>query len=95
MGKPVNRASDDDPLMQSAPADPSTAIKALMSSGESKVLEFKSTGRVNLHTNVVDPAIEWSALNRSQPSQTPTAAPSFSASPTTGRCAASNRISPQ
>jgi hypothetical protein len=62
MGKPVNRASDDNPFMQSAPADPSTAIGALMSSGESKVLEFKSTGRVNLHTKVIDPGIEWSAL---------------------------------
>lgn len=37
-------------------------IEALIATGESKVVEFKSTGRKNLHTGERDPRIEWSAI---------------------------------
>jgi len=38
------------------------SIKALVAMGESKLIEFKSTGRCNLHTGNKDPKIEWSLL---------------------------------
>ncbi len=57
MGKPVNRASDgsDNPAVASS-KDPIATVLALMAAGESKVLEYKSTARVNLRTGSADPA---------------------------------------
>lgn len=34
----------------------------MIQAGESRVVEFKSTGRKNLHTSNQDPAIEWAVL---------------------------------
>ena len=66
MGKPVNRnpAADESPF-----TDPDReaemvreGIAALIAKGESKVVEFKSTGRKNLHTGDKDQRIEWSTI---------------------------------
>jgi hypothetical protein len=66
MGKPVNRAQDgsDDPFHRPAADDQEAAadVRTLLSAGESTVVEFKSTGRKNLHTGGKDPAIEWSVI---------------------------------
>lgn len=61
-GKPVNRSAggSENPF-----ADPELArqgIEALIASGESKVVEFKTTGRLNLHTGEKDPNIEWAVI---------------------------------
>lgn len=65
-GKPTNRSPDRN---ESPFKDPATEAKhlvdnitALMASDESKVLEFKSTGRKNLHTGQRDPAVEWAIV---------------------------------
>jgi hypothetical protein len=64
MGKAANRTEGESPL-----ADPGTdaaslveSVEALIAGGESKIVEFKSTGRKNLHTDERDPKIEWSAI---------------------------------
>jgi hypothetical protein len=66
MGKPVNRSpdGDDSPFM-----DPEReaelvrdGVVTLLKKGESKVVEFKSTARKNLHTGDKDSKIEWSAI---------------------------------
>jgi hypothetical protein len=65
MGKPVNRAPDgqDNPFAgDKTTADPVAAIQTIIKQGESKLVEFKSSGRHNLHTGDKDPAIEWSLL---------------------------------
>ncbi len=65
MGKPVNRRPD---LDESPFADErrreavKTGIERVLQAGESKVVEFKSTGRKNLHTGDKDPKIEWSVI---------------------------------
>lgn len=66
MGKPVNRSADGD---ESPFVDPEhetelvrDRITTLIAHGESKVVEFKSTGRKNLHTGEKDARVEWSAL---------------------------------
>lgn len=66
MDKPVNRSQGKS---ESPYADPdqelqatTDGIAALIAAGEGKVVEFKSTGRKNLHTGDKDPRIEWSAL---------------------------------
>jgi hypothetical protein len=66
MGKPANRAPERD---ESPFKDPSTesaklteSVRALIASDESKVVEFKSTGRRNLHTGERDPAVEWAIV---------------------------------
>lgn len=65
-GKAVNRAADgsDNPY-----ADPAAQerrlleqVARLIASGESRVAEFKSTARKNLHTGKKDPIIEWAVL---------------------------------
>lgn len=66
MGKPVNRSADrsESPFAASAEEGQSTeaALRAVIDAGESKVVEFKSTGRRNTHTNQVDPVIEWAVV---------------------------------
>lgn len=66
MGKAANRAPDliDNPFIdpESDPERLREQVAALIQAGESRVVEFKSTGRKNLHTSNQDPAIEWAVL---------------------------------
>jgi hypothetical protein len=66
MGKPVNRRADasESPFRESAKdaAKAAAAIRSLMATPESKVLEFKSTGRKNLHTGEKDAHVEWAIV---------------------------------
>jgi hypothetical protein len=66
MGKPVNRTADrsDNPYFadQAAAENVRERILRTIASGESKVVEFKSTGRKNLQTGERDVAIEWSVV---------------------------------
>lgn len=59
MGKPVNRTADRD---ESPFARNDREIHELLSAGETDTVEFKSTGRKNLHTGQKDPGIEWSLV---------------------------------
>jgi hypothetical protein len=66
MGKAVNRSADQN---ESPFVDPQRetelirdSLATLIAQGESKVVEFKSTGRKNLHTGEKDPRIEWSVI---------------------------------
>lgn len=62
MGKQVNRSADgsENPFANAALAR--QGIEALIAAGESKVVEFKTTGRLNLHTGDKDPNIEWAVI---------------------------------
>ena len=65
MGKPVNRTESEetpftDPVRQRESLR--AGIETLRREGESKVVEFKSTGRKNLHTEKKDPRIEWAIV---------------------------------
>jgi hypothetical protein len=66
MGKPVNRSAgrDESPFFDAVhgPEKAKEAIVALVTAGEGKLVEFKSTGRKNLHTGQADAAIEWSLV---------------------------------
>jgi hypothetical protein len=66
MGKPVNRTADrsESPYANTGDRDQQQRerLETLIAGGESKVVEFKSTGRRNLHTREKDPAIEWSVV---------------------------------
>jgi hypothetical protein len=63
MGKAVNRnaAADESPFADAGSEAENfrEAIEAMIAAGESKVVEFKSTGRRNLHTGEKDEKIEW------------------------------------
>ena len=63
MGKAVNRNAerDESPFADRAVDAERLAdgVRVLMGADESKVVEFKSTGRVNLFTGKQDPEIEW------------------------------------
>ena len=65
-GKPVNRSADGSgsPFadLEFDQAAISERIADIIAAGESKVAEFKSTGRKNLRTGEKDPAIEWSVV---------------------------------
>lgn len=65
-GKPVNRSSDgsDSPYADLAQGQDAVnrRITDLLSGGESKLVEFKSTGRKNLKTGEKDRAMEWSVV---------------------------------
>ncbi len=64
-GKPVNRAADgsDNPYSAVGGAeDIAEEIRRVIKAGESKVVEFKSTGRKNLRTGDKDPAMELAVL---------------------------------
>lgn len=62
-GKPVNRRPDrsESPFADQTMAS-NVAIKAIIEGGESVVVEFKSTARVNLYTRAADTKITWSVL---------------------------------
>jgi hypothetical protein len=66
MGKPVNREADAsespfrDPVTEAA--DAVKALGLLISDGESKVVEFKATGRRSLHTDDKDAGVEWAVV---------------------------------
>lgn len=63
-GRPVNRGDDHGSPFAAhrSGAAVAGAIQALIKAGESKVVEFKSTGRKNLSTGAKDTAIEWSVV---------------------------------
>lgn len=65
-GKPVNRAADgsDNPYaeVERSTANVVEGIRRVIDAGESKTVEFKSTGRKNLRTGEKDTAMEWSVL---------------------------------
>ena len=63
MGKPVNRRAnrDESPFAeQDVPIEP--GVRSLIEGGESAVVEFKSTARLNLHTKMPDQVITWSVI---------------------------------
>lgn len=37
-------------------------IEAIIAKGEGKVVEFKATGRLNIHTGDKDPKVEWGVI---------------------------------
>jgi hypothetical protein len=65
-GKPVNRPADGSgsPFadMEADQAAVNKRIADVIAAGESKVVEFKSTGRKNLRTGEKDPLIEWNVV---------------------------------
>ncbi|MEU9822871.1 DUF262 domain-containing protein [Pseudonocardia alni] len=65
-GKPVNRAADGSDNPYTAPEAGSEsiddAVQRVITAGESRVVEFKSTGRRNLRTGDKDPAMEFAVL---------------------------------
>lgn len=64
-GKPVNRSADgDNPFAatERAAANVVEEVRRVIAAGESKVVEFKSTGRKNLKTAEKDAAIEYAVL---------------------------------
>ena len=60
MGKPVNRSEerDESPFFDRG-SRVIDDIKRLIRAGESRTVEFKSTGRLNMHTGEKDPAMAW------------------------------------
>ncbi len=66
MGKPVNRAPEGSvnpyAATPSNPQDLKQRLRDLILGGETKVVEFKSTARLNLHTKDKDVAVEWGVL---------------------------------
>ena len=66
MGKVVNRSADRAESPFAGQTEDTEAVAAriemLIEAGESKVVEFKSTGRKNLHTGAKDAAMEWSVV---------------------------------
>ena len=65
-GKPVNRPADGSgsPFadLEADQSAISKRIAEVVAAGESKVVEFKSTGRKNLRTGEKDPVIEWNVV---------------------------------
>jgi hypothetical protein len=63
-GRPVNRGDGQgSPFAgQRGGAALARGIQSLIKGGESKVVEFKSTGRKSLTTGQKDPAIEWAVI---------------------------------
>lgn len=65
-GKPVNRSPDRSESPYTDPEREAAVLvrrtESLIAAGESKVVEFKSTGRKNLHTNERDPRVEWGII---------------------------------
>jgi hypothetical protein len=64
-GKPVNRSADSASPYAQIDADPDAVarrIAQVIHAGESKVVEFKSTGRKNLRTGEKDPAMEYNIV---------------------------------
>ncbi len=63
MGKPVNRQPDrsESPFAEDGMAL-DRGVRSLIEGGESSVVEFKSTARLNLHTGKRDDAITWAVV---------------------------------
>lgn len=61
-GKSVNRSADGSENPFADVERTREGIEALIAAGESKVVEFKTTGRLNLHTGDKDPNIEWAVI---------------------------------
>ena len=63
MGKPVNRRPDrsESPFLEDGLAL-EEGVRALIEGGESAVVEFKSTARLNLHTGAKDEGITWAVV---------------------------------
>ena len=65
-GQAVNRSPghDESPFADHADEgeDIEQTVRDLIAEGEGGKIEFKSTGRKNLHTGKKDPAIEWSVV---------------------------------
>ncbi len=63
MSKPVNRRPDRDesPFFQRE-INIESGVQSLIESGESATVEFKSTARLNLHSNRRDEAITWAVI---------------------------------
>ena len=61
MGKPVNRSEnrDESPFFDKDGSREIADIERLIQGGESRTVEFKSTGRFNLHSGKKDPEMEW------------------------------------
>ena len=61
MEKPVNRAPnrDESPF---ASSDLETRVQSIIADGEGDTVEFKSTGRLNIHNSTKDPEIEWAIV---------------------------------
>jgi hypothetical protein len=66
MGKPVNRTAErtESPFVEARRSAEliRAGILGVIASQESKVVEFKSTGRKNLHTGEKDFAMEWGVV---------------------------------
>ena len=66
MGKPANRSPEhDESPFRDADREAQRLtdnVTALIISKESKVVEFKSTGRKSLHTGLKDPGVEWAVV---------------------------------
>ena len=63
MQKPVNRRPDrDESPFSPTEIDIEPRVRSLIHAGESSVLEFKSTARLNLHRGAPDKAITWSVI---------------------------------
>ena len=65
MGKPVNRTEerDESPYVRKDDGpELDREIHELLTAGETETVEFKSTGRKNLHTGQKDSRIEWSLV---------------------------------
>lgn len=61
-GKPANRNPDRDESPFASKEALEERIQNLIAYGESDAVEFKSTGRKNLHSGSKDPAIEWAVI---------------------------------
>lgn len=63
MAKPVNRRPerDESPFAQRE-IDIESEVRSLIEAGESASVEFKSTARLNLHSNSRDQAITWAVI---------------------------------
>lgn len=62
-GRPVNRGDgQDSPFSVQRGAALARGIESLIKAGESKVVEFKSTGRMNLDTGLKEQAMEWAVI---------------------------------
>ena len=65
MGKPANRTADTGSPLSDPEKDGAAirdSVARLVADGETKIVEFKSTGRKNLHTGERDAKIEWSLM---------------------------------
>ena len=59
MGKPVNRNPDRDESPFASDSAIEGKVRQIIAGGESDTVEFKSTGRKNLHSGTKDPTMEW------------------------------------